>query len=114
MIATYAQRSPRRPAMDRMLACAVGAPQAAMLALDLAVFDGGAAGQFLADRGHLLRPDERELLSRWLTVPVDLYEVTWVRPGSQTPAAQPGRRPAVGRAARPAPLAVGAAGWTWW
>ncbi len=83
MIATYAQRSPRRPAMDRMLACAVGAPQAAMLALDLAVFDGGAAGQFLADRGHLLRPDERELLVRWLTVPVDLYEVTWVRPGSQ-------------------------------
>ena len=35
MIATYAQRGPRRPAMDRMLACAVGAPQAAMLALDL-------------------------------------------------------------------------------
>ena len=83
MIATYAQRGPRRPAMDRMLACAAGAPQAAMLALDLAVFDGGAARQFLADRGHLLRPDERELLGRWLTVPVDLYEVTWVQPGSQ-------------------------------
>jgi hypothetical protein len=53
-----------------------------MLALDLAVFDGGAAGRFLADRGHLLRPDERDLLRRWLTVPVDLYEVAWVRPGS--------------------------------
>jgi SEC-C motif len=83
MIATYAQRSPRRLVLDRMMACAIGAPQAGMLALDFAVFDGGAARQFLADRGHLLRPDERDLLTRWLTVPADLYEVTWVRPGSQ-------------------------------
>jgi SEC-C motif len=83
MIATYAQRSPRRPVMDRILACAIGAPEAGMLALDFAVFDGGAARQFLSDRGHLLRPDERDLLSRWLTVPADLYEVTWVRPGSR-------------------------------
>src|SRR5487761_638608 len=83
MIATYAQRGPRRQILDRLLACAAGAPQAALLALDLAVFDGGAAERFLADRGHLLRPDERELLRRWLTVPVDLYEVTWVRHGSQ-------------------------------
>jgi hypothetical protein len=83
MIATYAQRSPRRPVLDRMMACAIGAPQAGMLALDFAVFDGGAGRQFLADRGHLLRPDERDLLVRWLTVPADLYEVTWVRPGSQ-------------------------------
>jgi hypothetical protein len=83
MIATYAQRSPRRPVLDRMMACAIGAPQAGMLALDFAVFDGGAGRQFLADRGHLLRPDERDLLTRWLTVPADLCEVTWVRPGSQ-------------------------------
>jgi hypothetical protein len=83
MIATYAQRSPRRPVLDRMMACAIGAPEAGMLALDFAVFDGGAARQFLADRGHLLRPDERDLLSGWVTVPADLYEVTWVRPGSQ-------------------------------
>ncbi len=41
MIATYTQRSPRRPVMDRMLACAIGAPEAGMLALDFAVFDGG-------------------------------------------------------------------------
>jgi hypothetical protein len=83
MLATYAQRGPRRQTLGRMLACAIGAPQAAMLALDLAVFDGGAAERFLADRGHLLRPDERELLGRWLTVPVDLYEVAWVSPGSR-------------------------------
>lgn len=83
MIATYAQRGPRSQVLDRMLACAVGAPQAGMLAMDLAIFDGGAAQQFLADRGQLLRQDERELLGRWLTVPVDLYEVIRVRPGSQ-------------------------------
>lgn len=82
MIASYAQRGPRRQVLDRLVACIIGAPEAAMLALDLAVFDGGAAGRFLADRGHLLRPDERDLLRRWLTVPVDLYEVAWVRPGS--------------------------------
>ena len=83
MIASYAQRAPRREIRDRYIACVIGAPQAAMLALDLAVFDGGGAARFLADRGFLLRPDERELLSRWLTVPVDLYEVTRVWPGSQ-------------------------------
>ena len=83
MIATYAQRGPHRQVLDRMLACVVGAPQAAMLAIDLAVFDGGAAERFLAHRGHLLRPDERELLRQWLTVPMDLYEVTSVRPGSR-------------------------------
>ena len=48
MIATYAQRSPRLRVLDRMMACAMGAPQAGMLALDLAVFDGGAVRQFLA------------------------------------------------------------------
>jgi hypothetical protein len=83
MLATYAQRGPRRPLADRMLACTIGAPEAAMLCLDLAIFDGGAAERFLTDRGHLLRDDERELLARWLTAPLDLYEVTWVRPGSR-------------------------------
>lgn len=82
MIASYAQRGPRRQVLDRLVACVIGAPEAAMLALDLAVFDGGAAERFLTDRGHLLRPDERDLLRQWLSVPVDLYEVTRVRPGS--------------------------------
>jgi hypothetical protein len=82
MIATYVQRGARRGTLDRMLSCAIGAPEATMLALDLAIFDGGAAQQFLADRGHLLQPDERELLGQWLTVPQDLYEVTWVSYGS--------------------------------
>jgi hypothetical protein len=82
MIATYAQRGARRETLDRVLACAIGAPEATMLALDLAAFEGGAAQRFLADRGHLLRADERELLGRWLTIPLDLYEVTWVSHGS--------------------------------
>ena len=107
MIASYAQRGPWRMVVDRMLSCAVGAPEAGMLALDLAVFDGGAAQRFLQARGHLLRPDERALLGQWLSVPMDLYEVTWVRPGIAAPAAQHGRRAALGRAARPHAVAVG-------
>lgn len=85
MLATYAQRGGADQVTRRMSACAIGAPHAAMLALDLAIFDGGIARKFLASRGHLLllRPDERELLEDWLTRPVDMYEVSWVRRGSE-------------------------------
>lgn len=83
MLATYAQRGPNRTAAERMAACAIGAPHAAMLALDLAIFDGGAAERFLAARGHLLRGDERDLLGEWLTEPVDMYEVSSVKRGSE-------------------------------
>ena len=83
MLATYAQRGPNRTDTDRMAACAIGAPHAAMLALDLAIFDGGAAARFLAARGHLLRDDERDLLGKWLTEPMDMYEVSWVKRGSE-------------------------------
>jgi hypothetical protein len=83
MLASYAQRARAGQVTGRMKACAIGAPHAAMLALDLAIFDGGVARQFLASRGHLLRPDERPLLEDWLTRPVDMYEVSWVRRGSE-------------------------------
>jgi hypothetical protein len=83
MLATYARRGSNRMVADRMAACAIGAPHAAMLALDLAIFDGGAARRFLAARGHLLREDERALLGEWLAEPVDMYEVSSVRPGSE-------------------------------
>jgi hypothetical protein len=83
MLASYAQRGRADQVTRRISACAIGAPHAAMLALDLAIFDGGIARQFLASRGHLLRPDERELLEDWLTRPVDMYEVSWVRRGSE-------------------------------
>jgi hypothetical protein len=83
MLASYAQRGRADQVTTRISACAIGAPHAAMLALDLAIFDGGIARQFLASRGHLLRPDERELLEDWLTRPVDMYEVSWVRRGSE-------------------------------
>jgi len=83
MLATYAQRAQCRPVADRILVPAIGAPGAAMLALDLAIFDGGIAARFLASRGHLLRPDERELLEDWLGRPVDMYEATRVNPGSE-------------------------------
>jgi hypothetical protein len=83
MLASYAKRGQARQVADRMAACVIGAPHPAMLALDLAIFDGGIAGRFLRDRGHLLRPDERDLLGEWLTRPVDMYEVTRVRHGSE-------------------------------
>jgi hypothetical protein len=83
MLATYAQRGRAGQLTKRMSACAIGAPHAAMLALDLAIFDGGIARQFLASRGHLLRLDERPLLEDWLTRPVDMYEVSWVKRGSE-------------------------------
>ncbi|MGH3225513.1 MAG: SEC-C domain-containing protein [Streptosporangiaceae bacterium] len=83
MLATYARRAPNRKVTDRMAACAIGAPHAAMLALDLAIFDGGTAQRFLAARGHLLRGDERDLLGEWLAEPVDMHEVSWVKRGSE-------------------------------
>ena len=83
MLATYARRGANRNVADRMAACAIGAPHAAMLALDLAIFDGGTARRFLAARGHLLRDDERNLLGEWLAEPMDMYEVSWVKRGSE-------------------------------
>ena len=83
MLATYSQRGANRKVIDRMAACAIGAPHAAMLALDLAIFDGGTARRFLAARGHLLREDERNLLGQWLAEPMDMYEVSWVKRGSE-------------------------------
>jgi hypothetical protein len=83
MLATFARRGPNRTVTDRMAACVIGVPHAAMLALDLAIFDGGAARRFLAARGHLLRDDERNLLGEWLAEPVDMYEVSSVRRGTE-------------------------------
>ena len=109
MLATYARRGPNRNVADRMAACAIGAPHAAMLALDLAIFDGGTARRFLAARGHLLRDDERDLLRR-VAGRADGHvrgELGQARVG--TVPAQPGRRAAAGRPARPAVLAFGPA-----
>ena len=83
MLATYARRGSNRAVADRMATCAIGAPHAAMLALDLAIFDGGTARRFLAARGHLLREDERDLLGDWLAEPMDMYEVSSVKRGSE-------------------------------
>jgi hypothetical protein len=83
MLATYARRGANRKVADQMAACAIGAPHAAMLALDFAIFDGGTARRFLAARGHLLREDERDLLGQWLAEPMDMYEVSSVKRGSE-------------------------------
>ncbi len=83
MLATYARRGANRAVADRMDACAIGAPHAKMLALDLAIFDGGITRRFLAGRGDLVREDERDLLRGWLAEPMDMYEVSWVKRGSE-------------------------------
>jgi hypothetical protein len=83
MLATYARRAQHGQVADRLAAAALGAPHAALLALDLAIFDGGIAKRFLARRGHLLRLDERQLLEDWLARPVDMYEVIRVNYGSE-------------------------------
>jgi hypothetical protein len=81
MLPTYARRGPNRNIADRMAACAIGAPHAAMLALDLAIFDGGTARRFLAARRHLLRDDKRDLLGEWLAEPMNMYGAVCGRPG---------------------------------
>ena len=43
MLVTCAQRGPNRKIADRMASCAIGAPNAATLAVDLAILDGGVA-----------------------------------------------------------------------
>ncbi len=45
------------------------------LVADTVLHEGGWFAQFLADRGPLLPPDERELAASWLDVPRDVYEV---------------------------------------
>lgn len=51
--------------------------------IDLALWEGGLAARYLAERGGLLPPDERELLSRFLDDPRRLWEITAVDEGSR-------------------------------
>lgn len=48
---------------------------------DLALFEGGLLARYLAERGALMPADERELVEQWLSVPLQLLEVTATRPG---------------------------------
>jgi hypothetical protein len=78
-IAEYAQRAPSLPTVLELAGLAV--PEAALFALDLAIFEGGVLDDYLDERGELLPADERALVERWRSVPVAPYEVTSVRPG---------------------------------
>lgn len=48
---------------------------------DLALFEGGVLSRYLAERGALMPPDERDLVERWVTAPLQLLEVTATEPG---------------------------------
>ncbi|MDQ2723982.1 MAG: SEC-C domain-containing protein [Actinomycetota bacterium] len=50
---------------------------------DLALWEGGLAARYLAERSDLLPPDERELLTTFLEEPRRLWEVTAVDEGSR-------------------------------
>ena len=49
---------------------------------DFATFEGGIALDYLTERGHLLPPDERDLLHAVIGQPRRLFEVTAVAPGT--------------------------------
>ena len=57
-------------------------PEAAMFALDLAIFEGGVLDEYLDERGDLLPGDELTLVERWHAAPLAPYEVTAVQPGT--------------------------------
>ncbi|MGH3939148.1 MAG: SEC-C domain-containing protein [Pseudonocardiaceae bacterium] len=73
----YAQRGANSRCYDAYLAlCADVVP---LLALDLAIFEGGLLGRYLSARGHLLPDDERVLAEEWRTTALVAYEVVEVR-----------------------------------
>ena len=79
-IAAYAMRAPSVE-VARELAELVE-PEAAMFALDLAIFDGGVLDDYLDERADLLPGDELAMVERWRSVPLAPYEVTAVQPGA--------------------------------
>ena len=56
-------------------------PAARSVALDLGIFEGGVAADYLACRGHLLPVDERDLVRSWIDTQLAPYEVADLRPG---------------------------------
>lgn len=79
-IATYATRAPSLEVAREYAALAE--PEAAMFALDLAIFEGGVLDDYLDERGDLLPGDELAMVERWRPVPLAPYEVTAVQPGA--------------------------------
>jgi len=77
-IATYATRAPSIEIAREYAELAE--PEAAMFALDLAIFEGGVLEDYLDERGDLLPGDELALVERWRSVPLAPYEVTTVQP----------------------------------
>ena len=79
-IAAYAMRAPSVE-VARELAALIE-PEAAMFALDLAIFEGGVLHDYLDERGALLPSDELAMVEGWRSVPLAPYEVTAVQPGA--------------------------------
>jgi SEC-C motif len=79
-IATYATRAASIDVAREYVELAE--PEAAMFALDLAIFQGGILDDYLDERGDLLPDDERALVERWRSVPLAPYEVSAVQSGA--------------------------------
>ena len=70
---------PDDPDLASSIADMVGEP----LIIDFAIWEGGIADDYLAERGDLLPPDERRLIEDLLGQPRRLWEVTEVEPGTR-------------------------------
>ncbi|MGH3321027.1 MAG: YecA family protein [Streptosporangiaceae bacterium] len=77
-VATYAQRARGKELIEEYTAEAE--PYARLIALDLAIFEGGLLDAFLHQRGAWLPDDERSLLRGWRETPLRAYEAAEVRP----------------------------------
>ncbi len=75
----HAQRASLFPEVERFSRAVE--VKALGLALDLALFDGNVADDYLDRRGHLLPDDERQLVEAWSETLLAPYEVTDVQAG---------------------------------
>ncbi len=82
LLGNYAERAPGLEIALPLTERTANPPHYATFCLDLTLFPGGMVDRFLAARGHWLRPDERDLIDGWRTVPVTLYETLEVRRGT--------------------------------
>jgi len=81
LLLAYTWRAAQREHIELLIE--LSDPAAGSACTDLALFEGGIAGEFFDRRGAWLRDDERELLTRWLQTPLRLYEVVSVSPGRE-------------------------------
>ncbi|WP_020574273.1 SEC-C metal-binding domain-containing protein [Actinopolymorpha alba] len=79
LLLAYARRGRHVEKVTELVAAS--SPKVFSTCVDLAIFEAGIVDDYLTERGHWLREDERALLNRWRQVPLRLFEVVATRPG---------------------------------